>query len=120
MAEDDDAAPQDDDDLTFAPGTPEEYQEFMRKAHAEQKMQGSAIRHNLMAFIEGLNKDQLDTLLTLFSMFEGDETRIPFFAGILVAERFRRFNACLACGVDHEAEIAAMAEGGNGDAEASE
>lgn len=105
----------DNDEIEFPPDTPEEMQEYLKKRHDEAEMQSQVVRHNLMGFIEALTEDQLDTLLTLLGIMENDESRVPFFAGIVMGERFRRFNRCMACGKNHEAEI--MGDGKDTDAD---
>lgn len=97
------------DDEPFVATSPEELRDYMRAQASRNQQLSIDVRHQIEAFMEALDEDQLDTLR--FMLHEATHHGASFtlwFEGYLTSMLKQRFGICPACHTNHEAELHKM------------
>lgn len=74
----------------------------------QARMSQEAVGHETRQFLDKLTVDELDLLSKIIRTVSISEASGPFYAGLITGIRQQKFNVCLACGRDHDADLAEM------------
>lgn len=91
-------------------------QEMLAEAQRQADLLGMQVdqkRHDIVTSFDSMTLDQLAVLESIFTAISGQQDpdgRIlaNWYACYCAQEKRRRFNVCLSCGKDHDAELAAV------------
>ena len=83
---------------------------FMRRQHELMHMSATDNMHRMHDLLAKIDKDDLDSMIFLFELLERSPEITPYFHGIAVGERYKRFKICPVCKKDHDEETAKLLE----------
>lgn len=94
-----------DEDIEFPPDVPEEQREYLRRIYTKNRLMNEAGRHQVFGFFSELTQEQLRLFSFMMDGAAGNPNVAGYYEGIARAMLQARFNICMACGKNHEAQM---------------
>jgi hypothetical protein len=89
----------------------------VREMIEHQKMHAEANGHQALDFLNGLSEDQLKTFRGIVSGIGAIPDSVPYYIGLVGGLLYQKFNICLACGKNHDKDLADLTGDGPAQAE---
>lgn len=76
------------------------------EAHVSlHEMANEALSHEIYAFFEELNGEQIQTMVKILELIARDDQVATLFWGIVLAHRKYKTDLCIACGKNHDDQL---------------